>query len=215
MTVRAASEPKFAQQNEAPRAVLAMLRVEPEPAQQNASDIIPAVAAPAEPPASAPVPDQREEIAALNPQDATPPEAMNSEIPVPETSVRSEAAPAAANAPAPASEQEIAAAEPVVAPANEAAPPASEQASVPAPPDTGTAATKVAALGDQAAAVKAQPSAKAVAKPDRSVLKKRLQARRAKERRRLAQRARLARQAAAQQQAADPFAQPTIATRSR
>ena len=129
--------------------------------------------------------------------------------------MQSEAAPAPAMTPAPTTEQEIAAAGQVVTPANEAVPPASEQASVPASPDTGTATTRLAALGDQAAAVEAPPPVNAAAKPDQSVLKKRLQARRAKERRRLAQRARLARQAAAQQQAADPFAQPTVTIRSR
>jgi hypothetical protein len=51
------------------------------------------------------------------------------------------------------------------------------------------------------------------AKTDGSVIKKRAQARRAKERRRLAQRARLARQAP--QQPADAFPQPTITTRTR
>ena len=215
---RALPEPKFAQQNEGPgealrdplMPVLARLSVEPEPAPQQASDNIPAAAAPAEPPAIAPMPDEPEKIAALKPQEPAPPEAA-----IPETSMQSEAAAAPAMPPAPATEQKIAAAEQVVAPANDTVPPASGQASVPASPDNGTATTRVAARGDQAAAVEAQPPMNAAAKPDQSVLKKRLQARRAKERRRQAQRARLARQAAAQQQAADPFAQPTVTTRSR
>ena len=48
-----------------------MLRVEPEPAQLQAADSIPAATAPAEPPAIPPVPDQPEQIAALEPQDCS------------------------------------------------------------------------------------------------------------------------------------------------
>ena len=214
---RALPEPKFAQQNEGagealqepPMAVLARLSVEPEPAPLQTSDGI----AKAEPPAIAPMPDQPEKTAALKPQESAPPEAAKPEIPVPDTSMHGEAA--LVPTPAPATEEKIAAAEQVVAPANEAVPPASGQASVPASPDTATAATKLAALGGQAVAVEAQPPVNAAAKPGQSVRKQRLQARRAKERRRLAQRARLARQAAAQQQTTDPFAQPTFTSRSR
>lgn len=209
---RAASEPKFAQQNEAPREapgpMLAMLRLEPVAAEQKASDSIPATAAPA----IAPVLDEPEKVAALKPRDTTPPEAATPEIPLPEISMQSEATPA--DAPAPAGEAKIAATEVVQAPVNQAAPPASGQASAPALPDSGTAATKVAALGDQAASLEAQPPAKAVAKPDRSVIRKRLRARRAAQRRRLAERARLAQQAASQQQT-NPFAQLAITARSR
>ncbi len=46
---RAAPETVFAQQNDATRPVLAMLRVEPPLAEQKASDNVPAVAEPAKP----------------------------------------------------------------------------------------------------------------------------------------------------------------------
>ncbi len=98
-------------------------------------------------------------------------------------------------------------------PAPEAVAPASEPAIVAAPADTDPIAAKIATLGGPPVAIEAKPPAKAAsAKPDPDAAKKRQQARRAKERRRIALRAR---QAAAQQQAADPFAQPTITTRSR
>jgi hypothetical protein len=214
---RVAPEPKFARQNEAPpeepMPVLATLRVEPEPAQPTATDSIPAAAAPAEPPAIAPMADQPEKIAALEPQDKTPPEAAKPEIPVPEISVQSEAPAADAPAPTPAEETRIATAEQVLPPANEAVAPARELAIAPPAADTDIIATKIATLGGPPVAVETQPPAQAAsAKPDPGASKKRLQARRAKERRRIALRAR---QAAAQQQAADPFAQPTITTRSR
>jgi hypothetical protein len=221
---RVAPEPKFARQNEAPAEapkeepmpVLATLRVEPEPAQPTAMDSTPAAAAPAEPPAIAPMPDEPEKIAALEPQDKTPPEAAMPEIPAPETSVQSEAPAVDTPAPAPAEETRFATAEQVLPPpANEAVAPESEQAIVPPAADTDLIAAKIVTLGGPPVAVEAQPKPKPVsAKPDPSETKKRLQARRAKERRRLALRAR---QAAAQQQqqAADPFALPTITARSR
>ncbi len=211
---RVAPEPAFAQQNEASREilrevsrepvtpVLAMLRVEPEPAQQKAAASIPAAAAPPEPPAIAPLPDQPEKIAALKAQDAPPPEAAKPEIPAAETSVQREA-------PAPAEEARIATAEQALPPAHEAVAPASEQAIA---AEDGIATTKIATLGGPSVAIEAQPPAKTVAKPDQSVARKRLKARRTAQRRRIAQRAR---EAAAQQQAADPFAQPTMTTRSR
>jgi hypothetical protein len=216
---RVAPEPKFARQNDAPKETLteepmpalAMLRVEPEPAQPTAADSLPAAAAPAEPPAIATVPDQPEKIAALEPQDKTPPEAAKPDIAVPETSVRSEAP--AVDTPAPAEETRIATAEQVLPPAPEAVAPAAEPAIVPPAADTDLIATKIATLGGPSAAIETQPPANAAsAKPAPDASKKQLQARRAKERRRTALRAR---QAAAQQQAADPFAQPTITTRSR
>ena len=77
-------EPKFAQPNEAPLPVLAMLRVEPAAAEPEASDGIPL----AGPPAIAAVPDEPEKIAALQPQDLAPPEAAPSETALPETTVQ-------------------------------------------------------------------------------------------------------------------------------
>lgn len=209
---RAAPERKFARQSEASMPVLAMLRVEPELAQQTAADNSPVAAAPAEPPAMVPVPDQPEKIAALKAQDAAAPEAAKPEIPVPETSVQSEAPAASTPAPVPAEEAGIATAVQLLPLATEAVASAPEQAIAPPAANAGIAATKIATLGGPAVAIEAPPQAKTAAKPDRSVVRKRLQARRAAQRRRIALRAR---QAAAQQQAADPFAQPTITTRSR
>lgn len=242
---RVAPEPKFAQRNEAPTEppreilseisreptlregpmpVLGMLRVEPEPepAQPTATDGIPAVTAPAEPPPIAPMPDQPEQIVALEPLDETSPEAAKPEIPVPEISMQSEApaadVPAPAPAPAPAEETRIATTEQatveqVLPPAIESVAPAPpEPAIVPPAAHTDIIAARIATLGGPSVAIEKQPPAKTVAKPDQSVVKKRSQARRAAERRRKALRAR---EAAAQQQAADPFAQPAITTRSR
>lgn len=209
---RAAPEPKFAQRNEATAPVLAMLRVEQVVAEQKASDDAPTATAPAEPPAIAALPDDPDEIAALKPQDSTPPEAAKPEIPVPETSVQSEATPAPADMAASADAAMLAAARRALSPPTEAT--GSEPAISPASPDTGTASMKVAALADPPRAVEAQPPEKAAsAKPDPGVNKKRLQARRAAQRRRIALRARLARQAAAQQ-AANPFWQPPITPRN-
>lgn len=204
---RATPEPRFAQQNETPAAVLAVLRVEPASAEQNASIDPPA---PAELPAIVSGPTEPDTIAALKPQESPPPEAAEPEIQVSDTSARGEAAPA--DMAAPADEAKIAAAEQVVAPANEAA--ASAQAPIPTPPDSGIASRNVAALGEPSAAVAAQPAATAAsAEPDQSVVKKRIQARRAAQRRRAAMRARLARQAT--QQPVDLFSLPTTTARRR
>jgi hypothetical protein len=216
-------ETMFAQQGEATRPVLAMLRVEPPAVEQKAPDNVPAVAAPtsgsapAEPAASAAAPAGSERIAALKPEDPSPRETAKPEIPAAESSAPSEAAPAQTDAPAPADETKIAAAEQVVPPATEAAPAASEQISAPPSPDTDAASTKIATLGGPAVTIETPPPANA--KPDRSVIKKRLQARRAVQRRRMAARARVAAARLAAQQLADPFAQPTTqpatAVRSR
>lgn len=213
---RVTPEPKFARQNEAPAEepmpVLAMLRVEPEPAQPMATDRIPAEAA-AEPAAIAPMPDPPEKLAALEPQDKAPPEAAKPDVTVPEMSVQSEAPAVDTPAPVPAEETRIATAEQVLPPATETVAPAREQAISPPPADADVIASKIATLGGPPVAIATQPPAKAASvKPAPDAAKKQQQARRAKERRRIALRAR---QAAAQQQAADPFAQPTITTRSR
>ncbi|MDO9060242.1 MAG: hypothetical protein Q7U92_14640 [Bradyrhizobium sp.] len=203
-SLRAAPEPKFARQKgmaterEPEPPVLAMLRVEPEAAQQPATDGLAA----AEPQAPA-----DEKIAALKPEDLTPSEAAKPEIPTPDMLVPG-------GAPAPATEQAVIATEQALPPAPETvAEP--EQAIAPSATDAGIAATQIATLGGPPVAIEAQQPAKtdtkADVKPDGSAAKKRLQARRAKERRRIALRARQA----AQQQAADPFAQPATTTRSR
>src|SRR5260370_14848264 len=60
----AAPETMFTQQTEAARPELAMLRVEPPPAEHKASDDVPIAAAPSEPAAGTPVPAQPEQTAA-------------------------------------------------------------------------------------------------------------------------------------------------------
>ena len=101
-------------------------------------------------------------------------------------------------------------------PARDAAPVEPDQNRAAVAPDTALAATRIATLGSPTATVEKKTSARtSSAKPDRSAIRKRQQAQRAKERRRrIAARARLARQAT-QQPIADPFAQATITTRSR
>ncbi len=209
----AAAEASFAQQAEATRPVLAMLRVEPPRAEQKASDRVPAVnipaiPAPAEPVAITPLPPEPENIAALKPQEPSLPEAAKPDLPVLENPASSEAAPAQTDAltlPPADSETQIAptghiAAEPGSPAANEAVPAATEaspaaasQPSVPASPEADIASTKIATLGSPAVTVETRPPAKIVsAMPDQSAIKKRLQARRAAQRRRMAARARQA-----------------------
>jgi len=206
----AAPETSFAQQSEATRPVLAMLRVDPVPAEQKAPDDVPSVAAPVEAAAVASVPAEPENIAALGPEHSPQPESARPEIPVPESPAPSETAPAQAEAGS--GETKIATTEEASSPANEAAPTASEQTSAPALPEADIAVAKIAALDAPTIEFEAKPPAKAAgaktisAEPDSSVIRKRQQARRAAQRRRIAARARAARQAA--QHAADPFAQP-------
>jgi hypothetical protein len=222
---RAAPETRFAQPGEATGPTLAMLRADPPDAEQTASDNAPPVAAPAEPAtivsapaepaASASTPVEPERMATLNSEDSPPQETAKPEIPAAENSAQGEATPA------PADETKIAASEQVSSPAqtlalaNEAAPAASEQASAAISTDADLASTKIAILGGPPVTIEAPPPPKALsAKPDESVIKKRLQARRAAQRRRIALRARVVRQAPAQP-AANPFSQPTITVRSR
>jgi hypothetical protein len=218
----AAPEPMFAQQPEATRPVLAMLRVEPP--EQKAPDNVPAVAAPAEPATIVSPAAEPERIDALKPEDSSLSEPAKPEIPVSESPAQSEATPAAADAPA--DETQIAATiaptEEVSSPAKEvtatlaeqASPANSPEADIASPPNSpgaDSASTKIATLGGPPVAVEAPPPAKAAgAKPDRSVVKKRLQARRAAQRRKIALRARLAQQALQRQQSINPFAQPAI-----
>jgi len=206
----AAPETSFAQQSEPTRPVLAMLRVDPVPAEQKAPDDVASMAAPVEPAAIASVPAEPEDIAALGPEHSPWPESAQPEIPVPESPAPSEIAPAQAETAA--GETKLAATEEASSPANDAAATASEQTSAPASPEADIAVAKIAALDAPTIAIEAKPpekdaGAKSIsAEPDESVIKKRQQARRAAQHRRIAARARAARQAA--QQAADPFAQP-------
>jgi hypothetical protein len=238
----ATPEPTFAQQNEAPRReaarpetarpetarpdatrpVLAMLRMDAAAAEKSVDvppTALPLAATEQAGPFSRPAEPER--IAALKPEDSSPPEPAKPEIAVSESPAKSEAAPAQADAPVPADETRIAATGEAAPPANEAARAASGQTSAAASPDTDLASktdlasTKTATLDGPPVTIEAQPSVKAAgAKPDTSAVQKRLQARRAVQRRRMAARARLARQALQQQQIPNPFAprpiQPAI-----
>ena len=217
---RAAPEVMFAQPSEATKPVLAILRVEPTPAEQKApADNVPAaaapaepatiVSAPAEPTASASTAAEPERVAALKSEDSSPQETAKPEVPVAETSPQSETAPAQAEPPAPANETKMAATEQLLPPASEAAPAAPEQLSAPASPDPDIASTKIATLGGPPVTIETPPAKAANTKPDSSAIKKR----RAAQRRKIALRARAARQTL--QQPADPFAQPTITVRNR
>jgi hypothetical protein len=214
---RAPPETMFAQQAEATRPVLAMLRTEPPAAAQKAPDSVPAVAEPA---AMVPAPAEPERIAAPKPQETSVPEAAKPEIPVRESRAQSEAAAAQVDAlsvadkkiAAPDAETKVASTEQasppvqILSPSNVAAPVAAEaaasgQMSTQASPESDATSTKIATLGGPPVTI--ETPAKAVSeKPDESAVKKRLQARRAAHRRRMAARARQA------QLQANPFAQP-------
>jgi hypothetical protein len=203
----ATPETIFAQQGEATKPVLAMLRVEPAVAEPKVADNIPAAAAPAEQAAIAATPaePEPEKIAALKPEDSPQPEAAKPEIPLPEAPTQNEAVAAQAIAPASTAETKVVATEQALPSANEAAPAAPEQASVPNSPDSDIASTKIATLGGPPVTIETAPPAKAAAA--RSDKKPR-HAHRASRHRRIALPARLAGQAP--QQPANPFAQPTI-----
>jgi len=220
---RAAPETRFAQPSEATGPVLAMLRADPPDAEQKASDNVPPVAAPAEPTttvsaltepaASASTPAEPERMATLKSEDSPPQETAKPEIPISENPAQSEATAAPAEETKLAASEQVSSPVQILAAASEAAPAASEQAGAAISADPDLASTKIATLGGPPVAVEAPPATAAGAKPDESVIKKRLQARRAAQRRKIALRARLARQAPAQP--ADPFAQPAAPIRSR
>jgi hypothetical protein len=217
---RGPPETRFTQQNEAAAATLAMLRVvEPPATEPKAPDDIPAAAPSAEQAAivSTPAEPEPDKIAALKPEDSSLPEIAKPEAPVSEIQPLGEAASVEADAPAPANETAIAAVGEAASPANETVPAAPEPAIASPAADADVASTKIATLGGPPVAIEPSPKAtekatnKATdAKPDQSGVKKHRRAERTKERRRTAQRAR---QAA--QEPADPFALPTITTRSR
>jgi len=210
---RAAPETVFAQQNDGTQTVLAMLRLDP-PAEPKAPEPIAALEAPAEPIAATPAEPGR--IAALKPEGSTTTESTIPETPALEDPTRSETAPVhVEEAPSPSDQTKIAATDPVASPENEAAPAVSEPASTPVLQNTAIASTKIATLGGPPVTIEPQPSAKNIeAKPDRSAIKKRQQARRAAQRRSIALRARTAQQTSAQP-TAEPFSQPTITVRNR
>jgi hypothetical protein len=196
----ATPETIFAQQSEAGRPVLAMLRIEPAIAEPKAADTVPAAVAPPEPAVIASTPAEPERIAALKPEDPPPSAAAKPEIPLLEGPAAKEAVAAQADGPAAAGETKLAATEQVLSPANEAAPVAPEQASVPNSPDTDIASTKIATLGGPPVTIEIAPPAKAA---DAASDKKRKHARRTSQRRRIALPGRVA-----GQPSADPFAQP-------
>jgi hypothetical protein len=212
----------FAQQDEAAKPVLAMLRVEPPAAEQRApavdqqpADIIPPLAAPAEPAVTVSAPAEPvavastaaepEMTAALKSEDLSP-ETANPEITIPETPAPGEAAEPRADAPGSADRTKIAATNEASPPVTDAAPTASEPVNTEASPDADLAATKIATLGSSPVTADAQPPAKAAtAKPDKDA-EKRIQARRAAARRRRIALRERAMQQAAQQQPAGFFA---------
>jgi hypothetical protein len=206
---RAAPETVFAQQNEVNQPVLAMLRLEP-PAEPKAPEPVAAGDAAAEPIAVTPAEPER--IAAPKPESPPPAETAISEMTVQDIPLQNNTAAARADAPAPADETRTAAIEQIPSPANEGG---SEPASTPVSQNSAIASTKIATLGGPPVTIEPQPSAKTIdAKPDRSAIKKRQQARRAAHRRKVALRARTAQQVP-QQPAAAPFSQPTITVRNR
>ncbi len=219
---RAAPETAFAQQSEAATPTLAMLRADPPATEQKEPDDAPSaaepatiVSAPAEPAASGSPPAEPERVAALKSEDSPPQETAKPEIPVSENPAQGETAPAPAEETKLAASEQVSSPAQILAAANEAAPAAPEQggAAISADRDPDLASTKIATLGGPPVTIEAPPAKAASAKPDESVIKKRLQARRAAQRRKIALRARLARQAPAQP--ADPFAQPAAPVRSR
>jgi len=214
---RAPPETMVAQQAEAP--ALAMLQIEAPAAPQKGDDV-PAVAAAPEPPATF--------------QESSAPETARSEIPAVESPAQSETTSAQADAQvddtaqitAPNAETRIASSEQapppqILPPVSEMAPVAAEPAAPPQAstqaPEIDAIATKIASLGGSQISVKPLPAKAASKKIDESVIKKRLQARRAAQRRKAAARARLAAQQAqqvqqippAQQQTFPPFGQPS------
>jgi len=218
-TWRAPPEAVFAQQNETARPVLATLVVDAPPAELKKPETQVA-AAPEAPAVMASLPAEPEQVAAAKPALESPTAAARSETPA-ESSPSSEPAPVQAN-PAPeasATETRIAAVDKIDAieatppPASQPAPAAPEQASAPAGPEIDETTTKIATLEDPPVAVGAPPPATAASmEADKSAAKKRMRARRARERRRLAalHRAMLAKQAALQP-ATDLFGQAIIA----
>jgi hypothetical protein len=216
---RAPPEPVFAQQNEAPLPMLALLRAEPSIAEKApdtiAAAVVPEAVAPSEPARDA-APAEPEKLAALKPDDSAPAEAAKPEAPATEATPApaTQAVPAQADVPASIEEPKLAAIAETPPPVNEAAPvPAAEAPSLETPAlEVNAAATKIATLGGPAVTIEPTASAKTTdAKPDRSAVRRRVRAQRASERRRLARRARQA----VSQQPGDPFSQPAATVRSR
>jgi hypothetical protein len=202
------------------------------PAEQPVISAVPAepkvTAKPAEPEATATpagpevttVPAEPERTAALPPENSAPPKTAKPEMPAAESPAQQEVAPAQAVAPGATDETKMAtstpasASEEVSAPTSEAASEAPEQAATPASADADIASTKIATLGGPPVTIEAPPPVKTiVARHVRSVVKKRVEARRKTRHRRTALRARIVQQLSQQQ--SDPFGQQFAAVRHR
>jgi len=207
-------EPVFAQPQMDPTTpTLALLRIEPSSAQEtvNDDDAIPArdvtgtvTTEPVEP----------ETSAAPKPEDSAPmAEAAEPETPAAETLQATQVPPPQTDVSGPTSatglETKLAALADASAAVQDVAP-ASETFS----PERSMAAAKIATLGGPAVTIDESASTKNNAKPDRSAVRKRIRAQRARERRRIAELERLAREQAAQL-AANPFGTPTTMTPTR
>jgi hypothetical protein len=176
-----------------------------------------ATATPAEPEITA-VPAAPETTAALAPENSSEPETAKPELPVAESPAQQETAPAQAVAPAATDETKVATSTPAPAPdegsapASEAAPAAPEQASPPASADAASASTKIATLGGPSVTIEAAPAEKTtVARHVRSVIRKRVEARRKTRHRRTASRVHVVQRLS--QQPTDPFGQSFAAAR--
>lgn len=190
-TWRAPPEPRFAQQDEADRTVLAVLSMQPPATEPAASPSVP------------------ETTAALTLPEDSPPNSTRPATGAPaEAAAESDRLPARAEAPADApastSENKVAATEPAPQPS-----PTPEQLTALVTPESIQAATRIATLGGPAVITEETAAAKASASNatlDRSEFNKRLRDERAKERRLAARRAKLAQQAAAAQlEITNPF----------
>ncbi|MGB8400661.1 hypothetical protein [Bradyrhizobium sp.] len=211
---RAPPGPVFAQHYHEAAPTLALLRVEPPIAEEAPDDVAAASAPIAQAPdatePAATTPAEPEKLAALKLEDSAPPEVARPEPLPAETMPAARAVPAEAETPAPAPVEETTLAALADAPAaTEVARAVPDQANETPSPETGMAAARIATPGGQAVAIEEETSAKpAEAKPDRDAIRKRIRARRARERRRIAQRALLAQQLQHQQQPLQVAAQP-------
>ena len=218
---RAAPEVRFAQPAEATAPVLSMLRVD-TPAEEKAPDDAVATteaAAATEQAAITSLPAESEPVAALKPEEPSPPEtakveSAKADIPVAEGPAPGEAAPAQSEMPASPDETRIAtiATGDAKSPADQAVPAPSEPGAA-VFPGADIAATKIATLGGPPVSIETRPARTGDPKPGQHALKNRQQARRGTPRRRIAVRARVTAQAPLQPPG--PFGQPTPTVRSR
>jgi hypothetical protein len=163
-------------------------------------------------------PAEPETTVAMAPENSSEPETAKPELPVAESPAQQETAPAQAVAPAAADETKVATSTPAPeegsTPGSEAAPAAPEQASPPASADADSASTKIATLGGPSVTIEAAPAEKTtVARHVRSVIRKRVEARRKTRHRRTASRVHVVQRLS--QQPTDPFGQSFAAARRR